>query len=222
VHYSFGDETYEIAGVVGDARGDTLRGAINRRLFVPYFGAITKPSAAVFEVRTSADPAGVVPGLRRVVQTTDAKLDAPVFRSVGELIDLRLVRDRLTARLSTLFGAMALLLASVGLYGVLSYSVSRRVGEIGVRMAFGAARGNILGLVLREAIAVTLAGAVIGIAGALAAARFLEAMLYGLTARDPVTLVVATMVLVGVAMLAAIAPAWRASRLDPLIALRSD
>jgi predicted permease len=222
VHYSSGDETYEIAGVVADARGNALRGEINRRLYVPYFGAFTKPSDAVFEVRTSADPSGVVQGLRRVVQAGDAKLDAPVFRTVGELLDQRLVRDRLTAKLSTLFGAMALLLASIGLYGVLSYSVSRRVSEIGVRMAFGAGRGRILGLILREAMTMAVAGAVIGVVGALVAARFLGSLLYGLTAHDPVTLTVATIVLLGVATLAAVAPAWRASRLDPLIALRTE
>jgi len=222
VHYSFGDDTYEIAGVVADARPNSLRGEIYRRLYVPYFGAATKPTEAVFEVRTAGEAAAVVPALRRLVQTTDSTLDPPVFRSVGELLDQRLVRDRLTARLSTLFGAMALLLASIGLYGVLSYSVARRVSEIGVRMAFGAGRGTILGLVLREAMAMTIAGAVIGVAGALASARLLGSLLYGLTARDPITLAVATVVLFAVATLAAVAPAWRASRMDPLIALRSE
>jgi predicted permease len=222
VHYSFGDDTYEIAGVVADARANSLRGEIYRRLYVPYFGAATKPTEAVFEVRTAGEAAAVVPALRRLVQTTDSTLDPPVFRSVGELLDQRLVRDRLTARLSTLFGAMALLLASIGLYGVLSYSVARRVSEIGVRMAFGAGRGTILGLVLREAMAMTIAGAVIGVAGALASARLLGSLLYGLTARDPITLTVATIVLFAVATLAAVAPAWRASRMDPLMALRSE
>ena len=117
---------------------------------------------------------------------------------------------------------MALLLASIGLYGVLSYSVSRRVSEIGVRLAFGAGRANILGLVLREAAGMTLVGAVIGVAGALAAAKFVGALLFGLTARDPITLIVSTIVLFGVAALAAAAPAWRASRMDPLRALRSE
>jgi predicted permease len=222
VHYSFADETYEIRGVVADSRGNSLRGPMFRRLYVPYFGAVTKPTAAVFEIRTAADPAAVVPELRRLVQATDSTLDPPAFRTVGELLDQRLIRDRLTARLSTFFGVMALLLASVGLYGVLSYSVSRRVSEIGVRMAFGAGRARILALVLREAAGMTLIGAVLGVALALATARFLGTLLYGLTARDPFTLAVATIVLFAVATLAAVVPAWRASRLDPLMALRSE
>jgi len=105
---------------------------------------------------------------------------------------------------------------------VLSYGVSRRVGEIGVRMAFGAERASILALVLREAIALTLAGAIVGIVGALAATRLLGALLYGLTARDPTTIAAATLVLLVVAILAAVVPAWRAARTDPLVALRSE
>jgi predicted permease len=222
VHYSFGDGECEIRGVVADSRTHTLRDQVARRFYMPFFGAITKPPEAVFEVRTLSDAASVTAAIRQVIHQTPAQLDPPVFHTVPELIDRGLIRDRLTARLSTLFGAMALLLASIGLYGVLSFNVARRVGEIGVRMAFGAERRSILGLVLREAWIVTLVGVAVGVAAALAAARLLGALLYGLTARDPATIGAATVVLIAVATLAAAVPAWRASRTDPLVALRSD
>jgi predicted permease len=222
VHYSFGDAEYEIRGVVADSRSQALRGEIGRRFYLPYFGAITHPTDAVLILTTSADAGNVVPELRRLVTEADARLDAPVFHTVRELLDIRLVRDRLTARLSSVFGVMALLLASVGLYGLLSYSVSRRVSEIGVRMAFGAGRARILGMVLREALGMTIAGAIAGIAAALAATRVLQTMLFGLGARDPLTIAFATIALIAVATLAAAVPAWRACRTDPLVALRTD
>ena len=222
VHYSFGDAEYEIRGVVADFRSRSLRSDMARRFYLPYFGSVTKATQAVYQVRTAGDAASVLPAIRSLVREADARLDPPVFHTVRELIDRGLVRDRLTASLSSLFGALALALASLGLYGVLSYGVSRRVGEIGVRMAFGAERASILALVLREAIALTLAGAIVGIVGALAATRLLGALLYGLTARDPTTIAAATLVLLVVAILAAVVPAWRAARTDPLVALRSE
>jgi ABC-type antimicrobial peptide transport system permease subunit len=132
------------------------------------------------------------------------------------------VRDRLTARLSSLFGALALLLAAIGLYGVLSYSVTRRVGEIGVRMALGAERVNILTLVLGEALLITGIGAVVGLVGALGATRLVGTLLFGLSARDPLALSGGLALLLVAAVLAATMPAWRASRIDPIQALRSE
>ena len=139
-----------------------------------------------------------------------------------ELIGEGLVRDRLTAQLSMLFSALALVLASIGLYGVLSYNVGRRVSEIGVRLALGARRSGIVGLVVREALMVTVTGLAVGLAAAIAATRLIETMLFGLTPRDPLTFIGAAAVLLVVAALAAAAPAWRASRTDPLTALRTE
>jgi ABC-type antimicrobial peptide transport system permease subunit len=117
---------------------------------------------------------------------------------------------------------LALMLACIGLYGVLSYTVSQRTGDLGVRMALGAQRGNVLWLILREALGVTILGALVGLATALAATRVLASLLYGLTARDPLTLVAAAIVLLAVATIAALLPAWRASRTDPMTALRYE
>jgi hypothetical protein len=222
VHYSIGDAEYEIRGVVADSRAQSLRGEIGRRFYLPYYGSILRPTDAIVIVRSAPEAGNLVPELRRLVAASDSRVDAPFFHTIPELVDLGLVRDRMTARLSGLFGVLALLLASVGLYGLLSYSVSQRVSEIGVRMAFGAGRGRILGMVLREALTMTIVGAVAGIAAAVAATRLLQTMLFGLGARDPLTIMFATLALTVVATLAAIVPAWHACRTDPLVALRSD
>jgi hypothetical protein len=221
-HFSFGDAEYEIRGVVADSRAHSVRDEIARRFFLPYFGSVIRPASAVFEVRTHSAGIEIAPELRRILRETDARLATPAFRTVPDLIGDGLARDRMTAQLSTVFSAMAVILASIGLYGVLAYSVGRRVREIGVRLALGAQRGGIVGLVVREALAVTLIGAAAGVAAALAATRLLATLLFGLSARDPVTFAGAAIVLLVVAAFAAAAPAWRASRTDPLVALRNE
>src|SRR5262249_34229987 len=137
-------------------------------------------------------------------------------------IDMQTMRDRLTAQLSSVVGGLAVLLACLGLYGVMSYNVARRTRELGVRMALGARRAAILSLVLREALAVTLIGAIAGLAASVAGTRVMQSLLFGLTARDPRTFVSATILLIAVASCAAALPAWRASRVDPMVALRCE
>ncbi len=221
-HFSFGDSEYEVRGVVADSRAHSLRSEIARRVYLPYFASVIHPGFAVFEVRTAGDPALVAPALRRVVREQDARLTTPEVRTVAGLLGAGLSRDRLTAQLAALFGVLALVLASVGLYGVLSYAVSRRISEIGVRLALGARRGRIITLVVGDALNVTAIGAVLGIGGALAVTRLLGHLLFGLTAHDPPTFAVAAVLLLVVAALAAAVPAWRASRTDPLTALRHE
>jgi predicted permease len=222
IHYSFGDAEYEIRGVVADSKNNALRSAPGRRCYIPFFGAFGKPSDAVFEVRYAGDDPAITSEIRRLMHETDGTLDPPVFHTVHEFIDRRLTGDKLTAKLSSFFGSIALVLACIGLYGVLTYKVTQRTGEIGVRMALGAQRGNVLGLILREALIVTLLGAAVGLAAALAATRVMASMLYGVTPRDPATMLVAAGVLLAVAALAAAIPAWRASRTDPITALRYE
>ncbi len=221
-HFSFGDIEFEVRGVVGDARSQSVRGDVGRRIYLPFFGSAVKPTDGVFEVRTAQEAKALVPAMRAAIQDVNGSLTLPAFFTVPELVGEGLARDRLTAQLSMLFSALALVLASIGLYGVLSYNVGRRVSEIGVRLALGARRGGIVGLVVREAMTVTVAGLIAGIAAAFAATRLVETMLFGLTPRDPLTFVGAAVVLLVVAALAAAAPAWRASRTDPLTALRSE
>ncbi len=212
----------EIVGVVADAKYNSLKEVTPRRFYVPFFNPIELDTQAVFEVRYTGGSAPVVSSLRQSVRQTDSTLDPLAIHTIPEQIDGRLVRDRMTAHLSSFFGALALLLACVGLYGVLSYTVSQRTSELGIRMALGAQRGNVLWLILREALAVTVAGAIVGLAVAWAAARVLASLLFGLTTHDPLTLVSAAVALLAVATLAASFPAWRASRTDPMTALRYE
>jgi predicted permease len=212
----------EIVGVVADAKYNSLRGQTVRRFYAPFFNPVELSTQAAFFVRYTGESAPVVSSLRELVRQTDSTLDPLAIHTIPEQIDAKLVRDRLTARLSTFFGLLALVLACIGLYGVLSYTVSQRTSELGIRMALGAQRGTILWLILREALTVTLIGAAVGLATALAATKVLASMLFGLTARDPITLIGAAIILLAVATLAATLPAWRASRTDPMTALRYE
>jgi predicted permease len=212
----------EIAGVVADAKYNELRGKTPRRFYVPFFNPIEKPDRAVFEIRYVGSGTAISAALRRAVSETDANLDPIEIHTIPAQIDQRLMRDRLTAHLSSFFGMLALLLACIGLYGVLSYNVGRRTSEIGVRMALGAQKQDILLMILREALLVSVIGAAIGLGAALAATRVLQSMLYGVTAHDPLTLAGAAAILLTVAILAAAIPAWRASRVHPMAALRYE
>jgi len=222
VHYSFGDTDCEIVGVVGDARTNQLRRPLPPRFYMPFAGAEAKPVAAVFLMRVAGDPRSITDSVRRILHDTNAAFAPPRFRTIPELIDLGLSQDRLTAELSGMFGALAIILAAVGLYGVLSYSVSRRVSELGVRMALGAQRGSIVSLVLREALVIAFVGSAIGVAAAVGATRVLGTLLFNISPRDPMTIVGSLALLTIVAVVAAAVPASRASRTDPIKALRAE
>jgi predicted permease len=222
IEYSGGPTDCEIVGVVGDTKFTSLRVARQRRFYVPFLNPVSPDQDAVFEVRYTGDAAAVSDALRRAVREQDSTLDPIFVRTIASLLDFRLVRDRLTARLSAFFGASALLLACLGLYGVLAYNVARRTNEIGVRMALGAEPRNILGLILREAGIVTLVGIVVGMGAALAATRVLATLLFDLSTHDPATLIGCAVILLAVATAAAAIPAWRASRVDPMSALRYE
>jgi predicted permease len=218
----------EVVGVVADARLHSLREPMERRFFVPYFNPIGERSAAVFEVRYTGNDSALSSALRQVVREAGPGLDPLVFRTVPIALDSHVTGDRLTAKLSSFFGLVALVLACIGIYGVLSYTVARRTSEIGVRMALGAQRGNVLGMILREALGVTIVGVAAGLGAALILTKLLErwsllsGLFYGVSARDPMTLIVASVVLLSVAAIAAFVPAWRASRTEPIVALRYE
>ena len=222
VHYSFGDIEYDVVGVVGDAKYNDLRGETDRRGYFSYFDPPIALTDATIEVRTAGDDAAVISAVRQAIHETNAGLATLQFQTIPALIDSYLVRDKLIARLSTFFGIVAMVLACIGLYGVLSYNVTRRTGEMGVRMALGAQRSGILQLVIRDALLVTAIGVLVGLGAALAATRVLSSMLFGLSPRDPVTMIASAVVLIAVATLAAFIPAWRASRVDPMTALRYE
>jgi predicted permease len=222
IHYSFADATCEIQGVVADTVVNSPRASTDARFYTAFFGAANHPLEAVFLLRVSGASATVVPSIRRALAEVNRAWSAADVRTVQQLVDMRLTTDRLTAKLSSLVSVLALVLAAVGLYGVLSYSVARRTSEIGVRMALGADSGRVLRLILGEALAVTGLGVAAGLVAAAGATRMIEAMLFHVSARDPLTLAVGPVVLGAVALGAAARPAWRASRTDPLTALRTE
>jgi predicted permease len=208
---------YEIIGVVRDAKYHELREAIGATMYIPQSGM-----GASFELRTAADPQALLPAIRKVVAQLNANLPLFHVTTQSEQIDRLLFQERLVARLSAFFGLLALVLACIGLYGLLSYEVARRTREIGIRMALGAQVGDVLRLVVRQGIALAVVGAAVGIGVALGVTRYLTSMLYDVRANDPVTIIAVAVLLALVALAACYIPARRATRVDPIIALRYE
>jgi ABC-type antimicrobial peptide transport system permease subunit len=177
---------------------------------------------ATCELRTAADPQALLPAIREVVGQVNA--DLPLFNvtTQSQQIDRLLFQERLVARLAGFFGVLALVLACIGLYGLLSYEVSRRTREIGIRIALGAQPETVLKLVLRQGIAPALVGAAVGIGVALGVTRYLGSMLFNVRASDPLTMSAVAALLALVALAACYIPARRATRVDPMVALRYE
>jgi predicted permease len=208
---------FEIVGVVRDAKYSNLRREIHAMMYMPQrFGGAT------FELRTAADPQAILPAIREVVSQVNTNLPLFDVKTESEQIDRLLFQERLVARLSSFFALLALVLACVGLYGLLSYEVSRRTREIGIRMTLGAHQGNVLKLVLRQGIVLAIVGAALGIAVALGVTRYLASMLYNVRASDPATIAGVAILLTLVALAACYIPARRATRVDPMVALRHE
>jgi predicted permease len=224
-HFRFGSaDPLEIAivGVVGDATYGDMRKDPPPTVYVPFDQHLNILAWQNVEVRTAGNPMSVVNAVRRTIQGLDRNVPMHDLMTETEQIDEATFQERLFARLSTFFALLALTLACVGLYGTLSYAVARRTNEIGIRMAIGAERSSIVRMVLGEALLLALIGIVIGIPTALAASRLISTMLYGLKPTDPFTLAAATLLMIGVAALAGHLPARRASRVDPIVALRYE
>jgi ABC-type antimicrobial peptide transport system permease subunit len=210
----------EIVGVARDAVANSLRAVPPPKVYVPYF-QMERLNATTLEVRAAGSLSQVAESLRKLVQSKfpGTPIEVRTFRSQ---LESTLVRERLMATLAGGFGALALVLAAVGLYGVLAYAVARRAKEIGIRMALGAVRGEVLWMVIRHALILLGAGIAIGIPVALGASRFVSSMLFGVKGTDPWTIAAASAVLTAAALVAALLPAWRASRVDPIVALRYE
>ena len=213
-----GSPGWEIVGVVRDAKYNDLRSDIAATMYTPQRGI----GGATFELRTAAAPQAILSTIRKVVAEVNAEL--PLFHVTTEAqqIDRLLFEQRLIARASSFFGLLALALACVGLYGLLSYEVARRTREIGIRMALGAQPQSVLKLVLRQGIALVAVGAAAGIGAALSVTKYLVSMLYDVHADDPVTIAAVAALLVLVALAACYIPARRATRVDPMEALRYE
>jgi len=211
------DPQWEIVGVVGDTRYATLRDENAATAFVPQTSGGT-----TFAVRTAGDPAALMAAVRKVVNTVDSNLPVERMRTQTDAIDRLLFEERLLARLFGLFGVLGLTLASIGLYGLLSYEVARRTREIGIRTALGAQRRDVLALVLRQGVVLVVAGAVMGSAAALGLTRLLASLLYAVRPTDPITFALVAGLLIAVGVAACLLPARRATRVDPMEALRCE
>ena len=211
-----------VVGVAPDAKYNSLREKAMPRFYVPLFNPMWEQTSAVFEVRTFANAASVGTALRSAVQDVAPSLPPISIRTMAGLVDDTLQTDRFIEQLSGFFGLLAVLLASVGLYGVMAYTVAQRTRDIGIRMALGAEPGSVLWQVLRESFVLALIGIAIGVPAALAGTHFVRSMLFGLGLADPVVIVSAAVLLAIVAVLAAFLPAHRASRVDPMVALRYE
>ncbi len=210
----------EIVGVLHDAKYNSVREPAPPTMYVPYPQA--RLGNAVFELRTAGAPAAVMGSAREAGRRIDPNLPLTDVSTQVEQVEKRFAQEKLFAQAYTLFGGLALLLASVGLFGLMSYSVARRTNEIGIRMALGAQRQDVLRLVMRESMMLVLAGIVAGVAIALGASRFVATLLFGLPPTDVVTMIIAVCVMVTVSALAGYLPARRASRVDPMVALHYE
>ncbi len=216
----------EIIGVVKDSRYANLRGETPAIAYQPFLQTNTGRGQMALHVRVAGNSGSILPRIREEVQKVDK--DMPMFEvhTLTEELDTALIRERLIATLSSFFSILALLLACVGLYGLLAFGVVQRIGEMGVRMALGANRGDVVRMVMREALSLELIGVAIGLPAAVAGARLalsqISGLLLGLEATDPLTIAAAVALLISVASIAGYLPARRASRVDAMVALRSE
>jgi putative ABC transport system permease protein len=213
-----------IVGVVGDIRDHELTAPSPRRFYRPYlqYPLGSEPGTLNLAIRATGDPVKLIPDVRRAIAATDASLRGDDIDTLASLMRASIQQERVVARLATGFGALALLLAGIGLYGVLTYAVTRRTNEIGLRVALGAQQQDVVRMVLGDALQLVFVGILVGAPLALAATQLLRSQLYDVHPADPIALATALGVLTACAIVAALIPARRAARLDALVALRVE
>jgi predicted permease len=211
-----------VIGIVEDARYGSMREDMRPTAYVFYRQQPEMKNAATFEVRSAVSPYTLVPSMREIVREIDPNMPMYGVMTQTDQIETSLRTERLFARLAALLGGVAVLLSAIGLYGLLAYGVARRTPEIGLRMALGAERSLVRWMILRESLILAAVGLLLGIPAALVGARVLQSMLFGLAPTDPATVAVAALSMLVLAVLAGYIPARRASRVDPMVALRAD
>src|SRR6266545_1051683 len=211
---------FEIVGVVDDVKFGSLREESAGVIYYPFPNGPTGRGQMTLQVRTSGASSALAAAIRAEAQRIDDTMAVPDVRPLSAFIDASVVKERLMTVVLSFFGILATLLAAIGLYGVMAYSASQRTHEIGIRMALGAQRRDVVGLVLRETMILVIIGVIIGLSAALGATRLIASLLYGLKSNDPLTIALASLLLLMVAALAGYLPARKAARVDPMVALR--
>jgi predicted lysophospholipase L1 biosynthesis ABC-type transport system permease subunit len=213
-------EEIEVIGVVADAKYQSLDEPAQPMAY--YVHSQRFDYLNNFAVRVSGDPGPILPAIRQAIKDASRNLPIDEVATLADHVERSVAQQTLVARLAAFFGAVALLLACIGLYGLMSYAVARRTNEMGIRLALGAQPGAVRRMVLGEGLVLVTIGLVLGLAAAWAATRLLTGLLFGLSPGDPSTIATATVLLALVAAVAVYWPARRASRVDPLVALREE
>jgi putative ABC transport system permease protein len=214
----------EVVGVVADVRQMGLDEPVKAEMYLPYSQVTTQPwfMPRDLAIRTSGDPAALVGAVRQIIQEVDPDQPISNIATMSELLGEEAAQRRLGMLMLVAFSALALLLAAIGIYGVLAYFVTQHTSEIGVRMALGASQGNILLMILRKGMSLTLLGVAIGLTAALGITRLMSSLLFEVRAVDPLTFILAPIVIGVAALCASFIPARRAIKVDPLVALRYE
>jgi predicted permease len=225
-HLTFGcpgsTRDLQIIGVAKNAHYGGLRNDIPPVIYIPYNQSPVLPVEMTYAVRTAGDPLVITNSIRDIVHQADSRVPVTSIRTQAAALDQVMGQEIMFAKLCSAFAILALLIASVGLYGTMSYNVARRTSEIGIRMALGAQRGRVVRLVVREVFLLAVLGLSIGLPTALAASRLIKSFLFRMNPNDPLAVALAVAILLCSALLAGYVPAWRASRIDPMVALRHE
>ena len=215
-----------VVGIVADVRHNGITGVVKEKFYVPHtqwHRSIGNPIRAMnLVVKTSGDPLSLIAPIKQQIRELDPALPIADVRTMADVVGATLSTPRFTGVLLGVFAALALALSAIGIYGVLSYVVSRRTREIGIRLAIGASRGQVLRMVLRNGLILSLTGIALGIAAAALTTRLMSTLLHGVTPGDPATFAAVGIGLSAVAALASLIPAWRATRVDPVVALKTE
>jgi putative ABC transport system permease protein len=216
------NEEFLVVGVVDDVKFGSLREEIPGVIYFPFPNGPTGRGQMTLQVRTAGDSTALAPAIRAEVQRIDNTMAIFDVRPLSAFIAASIVQERLLTMLSSFFGLLAMLLAAIGLYGVIAYSVAQRTHEIGVRMSLGARSRDVLKLIIGQGMILVLVGVSIGLVAAFVLTRLLKTMLFGVSPSDPMTFISVTLLLTSVALLACWIPARRATKVDPLVALRVE